>query len=105
MKKILLFLTLLTVPLFLTSCKVNWFGDTLDVPWYYVVIPVVLVFVVAYALIMAQTYICPHCKTKFKAKPYQLYVTVHFNGKRIAKCPNCKRKGFCEVKSLLNKDK
>ena len=86
------------MPLFLTSCKVNWFGDTLDVPWYYVVIPVVLVFVVAYALIMAQTYICPHCKTEFKPKWYQLSICVHFMGKRLAKCPECKRTSYCASK-------
>lgn len=87
-----------TIVLTLSSCTVNWFGDTLDVPWYYVAVPVLLVFILLYSLIMSKTYICPHCKTEFKAKPYQLYVTIHFDGKRLAKCPNCKRKSFCESK-------
>ena len=86
------------VVLTLSSCTVNWFGDTLDLPWYYVAVPVLLVFILAYSLIMSKTYICPHCKTEFKAKPHQLYVTVHMGGKRMAKCPNCKRLGFCEIK-------
>ena len=98
MKKVWLFLVLLVLTLSLTSCRVNWFGSTLDVPWYYVAIPVLLVFAVAYVVLMKQTYICPHCGTEFKAKPHQLYVTVHWCGKRIAKCPNCHRKGFCKVK-------
>ena len=96
MKK--LFLFLLTAMLSLSSCTVNWFGGTKEVPWYYVVIPVAVIAVVGYFILMSKTYICPDCKTEFKAKPYQLYVTLHMCGKRFAKCPNCKRKGYCEVK-------
>ena len=82
----------------MTSCKVNWFGETVDAPWYYIAIPVLLIFVIGYAILMSRTYVCPHCKTQFKAKPYHLYVTIHFCGKRMAKCPNCNKKSFCEVK-------
>ena len=98
MKKAFSFLALWTITVSLSSCKVNWFGDTLDVPWYYVAIPVLLIAVFGYVILMSKTYICPHCQTEFKAKPYQLYVTVHMGRKRIAKCPKCGRKGFCEVK-------
>ena len=99
MKKLLLLLILLlTVTLSLASCTVNWFTKTVEVPWYFVAIPVALIFVLGYAIIMSKTFVCPHCKTEFKAKPYQLYTTIHMNGKRIAKCPNCNRKGFCEIK-------
>ena len=98
MKKALLIFTVLAITLSLSSCTVNWFGDTMDVPWYFVAIPVVLIFIFAYIILMSKTYICPHCKTEFKAKPYQLYVTVHLGGKRLAKCPVCGRKSFCESK-------
>ena len=98
MKKAFLFSALLTAILTLTSCRVNWFGETADVPWYYIAIPVALIFICGYIILMSKTYICPHCKTEFKAKPHQFYVTVHMGGKRYAKCPNCKRKGFCKVK-------
>ena len=98
MKKAFLVSILLTITLSLTSCKVNWFGGTVDVPWYFVAVPVLLIFIFAYFILMSKTYICPHCKTEFKAKPYDLSVTVHFCGKRLAKCPNCKRKSFCEIK-------
>ena len=101
MKKSLLSSFLLVTTLFLTSCKVNWFGGTVDVPWYYVAIPISLIFVFGYIILMSKTYICPHCKTEFKAKPYQLYVTIHMGKKRIAKCPKCGRKGFCEIKNNL----
>ena len=98
MKKLICLIFIICLLVFLCSCKVNWFNETYDVPWYYVVIPCVVIFVLAYIIIMSKTYICPDCKTEFKPKWYQLYTTIHFDGKRIAKCPNCKRKGYCEIK-------
>ena len=97
MKKALFFIVILAVTLSLSSCTVNWFGDTMDVPWYFIAIPVFLVSVFGYMILMSKVYICPHCKAEFKAKPYQLYVAVHLCGKRVAKCPRCGRKGFCEI--------
>ena len=98
MKKSLLILLLLVCTLSLTSCTVNWFTTTVEVPWYVIAIPTALLFVGAYFILMSHTYICPHCKTEFKAKPYQLYVTIHANGKRLAKCPHCGKKSLCEIK-------
>ena len=98
MKKLVLMLLLLLVALSLTSCTVNWFTTTVEVPWYVIAIPVALIFIIAYFILMSHTYICPHCGTEFKAKPYQLYVTLHFCGKRLAKCPNCGKKSYCNVK-------
>ena len=98
MKKVLLLLISLIVALSLTSCAVNWFGGTREVPWYYVAIPVAVIFIAGYFILMSKTYVCPDCNTEFKAKPYQLYVTVHCGRKRLAKCPKCGRKGFCKVK-------
>ena len=98
MKKLWLILLLLLTALSLCSCKVNWFTTTVDVPWYVIAIPVAALLFVCYIILMCHTYVCPHCKTEFKAKPYQLYVTLHLNGKRMAKCPHCGKKGFCEIK-------
>ena len=91
-------LMLLALVLSLTSCQVNWFGETRDVPWYFIAIPVVLVGIIGYVILMTRTYICPHCQTEFKPKPYHVYVTVHYLNKRIAKCPHCGKKSFCRVK-------
>ena len=98
MKKVFLFSFVIAVTLFLSSCTVNWFGGTVDVPWYYVAIPVLLIAICGYFILMSKTYICPHCRTEFKAKPYQFYVTIHMGGKRFAKCPNCNKKSFCNIK-------
>ena len=98
MKKLFSLLILPTTAVSLSSCTINWFGDTMDVPWYYVVIPVVLIAVCGYFILMSKTYICPDCETEFKAKPYHLFVTLHMGGKRMAKCPKCGRMGYCKIK-------
>ena len=98
MKKSLLILLLPVCTLSLTSCTVNWFTTTAEVPWYVIAIPVALIAIGALLILMRNVYICPHCNTEFKAKPYQLYVTVHMNGKRLAKCPHCGKKSFCHIK-------
>lgn len=97
-KKTILLLILTIVLLSLASCTVNWFGETRDVPWYYIAIPVSLIAVCGYYILMSRTYICPHCHREFKVKPYQLSVMVHMNRHRLAKCPHCGRKDFCKSK-------
>ncbi len=98
MKKLLFVTTLLTSTLLLSSCKVNWFGSVIDMPWYLVVIPIVLVLVVLYIFMLSETYICPECKTEIKPKWYQFSIFFHSGNKRVVKCPKCGRKGFCEKK-------
>ena len=98
MKKALSFVLLLSSTFMLSSCRVNWFGDHFDVPWYFSVIPILVLFLVLYILILSKTYVCPQCHTEFKPKWYQIYITIHFNGSRVAKCPNCGRHGFCQMK-------
>ena len=102
MKKILSLLSVLGTALALCSCKVNWFTTTIDVPWYlmivYVGIPFVLIFAILYKAMISKTYVCPHCKAEFKPKWYQLSICVHFMGKRLIKCPECKRTSYCASK-------
>ncbi len=98
MKKIYFLITMLICAFSLTSCRVNWFNTSYDVPWYFVAVPIIIIFVIAYFVLMSGTYVCPDCKTEFKPKWYQLSVAVHFMDKRLVKCPKCGRKGFCERK-------
>jgi len=98
MKKALFSLSLLLSVLFLTSCQINWFGDSYDVPWFFIAIPVFIILLVSYIILISNAYICPECKTEFKPKWYQFSVCFHFNGKRVVKCPKCGRKGFCKRK-------
>lgn len=98
MKKALLILSALSLPVLLTGCTVNWFNTTKDVPWYFIAIPIVIIFVAAHVTIMSCTYVCPKCNTEFKPKFYHFFTYVHFGNKRIAKCPKCKRTGFCKKK-------
>ena len=98
MKKLLFVLTLFTSMLVLCSCKVNLFGNIVDLPWYLVAIFIVLVLAVLYIFMLSETYICPDCKTEFKPKWNQFSIFFHLNEKRVVKCPHCGKKGFCEKK-------
>ena len=98
MKKVFVSLFLLISTLMLSSCQANWFGSHFDVPWYFIAVPVFVLFIVLYVIIVSKTYVCPKCKTEFKPKWHQIYIIIHFNDSRIAKCPNCGRKGFCKRK-------
>lgn len=98
MKKIILSASLLLSMFMLSSCKVNWFGETIDVPWYFVAIPFTVIIVASYLILINKTYICPNCGAEFKPRWYQLYVGVHMGNKRIAKCPYCGEKGWCKIK-------
>ncbi|MBE6563847.1 MAG: hypothetical protein E7655_01030 [Ruminococcaceae bacterium] len=96
MKKALLFLLTLSLMFLLCSCKVNWFGQSFEVPWYFVVLPVCVIFLLSYVLLMSFSFVCPKCQTVFKPKWYQLSVCIHIGRKRLAKCPHCGYKGFCK---------
>ena len=98
MKKIILFFLLTLSAFTLCSCEVNWFRTTVDVPWYYVVIPVAVLFVVLYTAIIKSSYCCPGCGAEFKPKWYQFSITIHCNGKRLVKCPECGKTCFCKQK-------
>ena len=51
----------------LTSCRVNWFGESYDVPWYVVAIPTLIIcgiaFFIAGMSIAKKLYVCPKCGT------------------------------------------
>ncbi len=98
MKKVLLLLLVFCSSFFLSSCKVNWFTTKVDVPWYFIAVPVALILIISYVILMNSTFVCPDCGTEFKPKWYQLSVGIHFMGERIATCPHCGRKGFCPKK-------
>ena len=82
----------------LSSCQVNWFGDYFDVPWYFIAVPILILSVVLYLNMLSKTYVCPKCHTEFKPQWYHVYITIHVNGSRVAKCPHCGRRGFCKRK-------
>ncbi len=98
MKKYILFVVTAISMLSLTSCKVNWFGETLDVPWYFIAAPVALILVVSYIILISRSYVCPECKTEIRPKWYDVSVCFHLGNKRVLKCPKCGRRGFCERK-------
>ncbi|MBR6530731.1 MAG: hypothetical protein IKT43_04880 [Clostridia bacterium] len=102
MKKIVLLLLLLFVVLSFSACQVNWLGEPIEAPWYVVVPPTVLFIAVvggiSYWIIFSHTYVCPHCNTEIKPKWYQFSLLIHFNRRRLAKCPHCGKRSFCKPK-------
>lgn len=98
MKKFLSIIILIVLVLSLSGCTVNWFDKQYDVPWFVIAVPVAVIFIIAHFHIMSGTYICPVCGATFKPKWYQISAYLHFMGKRLIKCPNCKKRSYCERK-------
>ena len=94
MKKLIFAIVIGICPLALSGCKVNWFGQTYDAPWYFIAIFVAVIFVIAHFSIMSQTYICPHCGAEIKPKWYNFNTYMHWCGKRFVKCPVCRKMGY-----------
>ena len=84
---------------FLTSCQLNLFGQTFDVKWWVIFIPVLFftaaTFVIAGKAIASHEFICPACNKKFRPKWWKAFFSFHLNDDRVLKCPHCGRKGFC----------
>lgn len=93
MKKILFFpLVVLT----LTSCKINWFGASYDVPWWAIVIPAAIILIISHICIIRTTFVCPKCENSFRPHFYEISAWIHMGNKRACKCQKCGYKGFCE---------
>lgn len=98
MEKITFAILMCICLLALSGCRVNWFGERYDAPWYAVVIPIAIIFIIAHFSIMSRKYICPHCGAEIKPKWYHFYTYIHFGNKRYVKCPVCHKTGFGKVK-------
>jgi len=97
-RKLFSVIVLLLLMLSLSGCTVNWFDAHYDVSWFVIAVPVIIIFIVAHIYIMSGTYVCPECGTHFKPKWYQFSAYVHFMGKRLIKCPKCKKTNYCKRK-------
>lgn len=99
LKRILLLTLLLILPLPLTSCQVNWFGESYDAPWYVIAIPTLIFLCVALFIaghcIAKKLYVCPKCGGEFHPLFWAAMLSVHINDDRLFKCPHCGHKGFC----------
>lgn len=101
MKKAAIVWLIFVLPLSLSSCKVNWFDQQYDVPWWVIAVPVVIfsaiVFFVAGKHITSKEYVCPKCNKTFHPKWWQAAISIHVNDDRVFRCPHCGRKGFCPL--------
>lgn len=102
-KRFLISFLLLYTSVFLTSCKVNWFDKSYDLPWLFVAIPTVLfvliVMIAAGKYIAKKTFVCEKCYKSFHPKWWKAMLSLHVNDDRIFKCPHCGKRGFCHVSS------
>ncbi len=107
LKRILLLTLLVILTLTLTSCRVNWFGESYDMPWYVVAIPTLIfcavVFFIAGRSIAKKIYVCPKCGEEFHPNFWLAMCSIHMGSDRVFKCPKCGHKGFCHV-SRKNKN-
>lgn len=101
MKKIVFALLIVLIAFSLTSCKVNWFDQRYDVPWWVISVPVLVFSAIALFVagkrIASKEYICPKCNKTFYPKWWQAAFSIHMNDDRVFRCPHCGRKGFCQL--------
>lgn len=99
--KMLPILILSTLPWLLTSCRVNWFNQQYDVPWWAITVPVAvfgfLVWIILGKQIAKKQYVCPKCNQKFHPTWQTAALSIHVNSNRVLRCPRCNRKGFCRM--------
>ena len=98
MKKTTLCSIMIASMLLLAGCRVRWFDQTFDMPWYVIAVPIVLIIIIAHIYILSGTYICPKCSTEIKPRWYHLFTYIHYDDERVARCPKCNRLGFCKRK-------
>lgn len=97
MKKSVIVWLLLVLPFSLTSCKVNWYDQQYDVPWWVIAVPVVILFFVVGKHIASKKYVCPNCYKTFYPKWWKAAFSIHINDDRVFKCPHCGKKDFCSL--------
>lgn len=65
-------------------------------PWWIGAILVGIIFLAAHLYCVTRKYHCPKCGRAFRVKWYAFSTWYHDDERRVAKCPYCKRKGFCK---------
>ena len=94
---------IITLSVFLSSCRANWFDRQIDVAWWMIAISVFLflvtVWVVAGKCISKKRYACKKCKKSFFPAWWSAAMSLHMNEERVFKCPHCGTRGFCSVSS------
>jgi DNA-directed RNA polymerase subunit RPC12/RpoP len=107
LKRILFIAILLLMTFALTSCRVNWFDESYNVPWYVVAITTAIFCVIAFFIagktISNKLYVCPKCGGEFHPNFWLAMCSMHIGSDRLFRCPKCGHKGFCKV-SRNNKE-
>ena len=99
MKRIALTVFLSFLTLCLTSCRVNWFDRTYEVPWWmvaiYLAVWITVPTYIAGRYIMSKKYACPSCGKTFYPKFWESVFSFHMGDLRALRCPHCGKKDLC----------
>ena len=111
MKKIYFCLMTFIMPLVLASCQVefHWIENNeykrvflperIGIP-VLVGLIVFILFVICFAEMYYLThrkFRCPKCGAEISPHWYEFSALLHQNNRSVMKCPDCKRKGFCDL--------
>ena len=91
---------MMLISLSLTACEVHWGGNSYDVHWLVIAIPVILISLIicvpVHRSLISKKYICSVCGKKFSPKWYSFSLWINYFDKNVAKCPYCGAKELCE---------
>lgn len=111
MKKIYFCFMITVMPLILTSCQVefHWLENNeykrvflparIAIPML-VALVVLIVFIVCFVemcYLTHRTFKCPKCGAEISPRWYEFSALLHQNNRSVMKCPDCKRRGFCDL--------
>lgn len=83
----------------LTGCEVHWNGQSFDVPWFVIAVPVALfsfLCVLISGLAMGRKrYVCPKCNATFRPQRWRIVFAPHIGEEHLLRCPKCKALEMC----------
>lgn len=99
MKRLFLFVLSFCFVLCLTGCEVHYNGETMDVSWYVIAIPVALFSLLCILIAglgsSVKRFVCPKCHNTFRPNRWKMVFSPHIAEEHLMRCPHCKTKQMC----------
>ena len=103
MKKIFLPF-LFCISMILSSCKIHFGDESINVHWLVIVIPAFVILLCVGLSLSKKKFYCPSCNKTFYVKWWKCIFTTHVNDERALKCPHCKKINACYPSSNQDKE-